>query len=139
VLLAIKPHNTKLFYELHASSLVCLTRKSGSMARPLVPHGALTNTGIWPKSWRAISREYDVSGPLTLRASAVSDTAHGPLADNPSSQSWLSCRMDRNRLQDALVKVELEIAATQARLQRLRENISNCLSETAAIRQLPRT
>ena len=31
--------------------------------------------------------------------------------------------MDRNRLQDALVKVELEIAATQARLQRLRENI----------------
>jgi hypothetical protein len=69
VLLAIKPHNTKLFYELHASSLVCLTRKSGSMARPLVPHGALTNTGIWPKSWRAISREYDVSGPLTLRLS----------------------------------------------------------------------
>ena len=31
--------------------------------------------------------------------------------------------MDKNRLQHALLKVELEIAATQARLQRLRENI----------------
>jgi len=31
--------------------------------------------------------------------------------------------MERKRLQDALVKVELEIAATQARLERLRENI----------------